>query len=570
MIYMHKMLATLHRGVRRHHFRCGLFFGALAFLLLPGLSFGYALDSHYQLRFGLSLSTCFDWDEAHLIASGDWNLDANGATHAEMHPLQKRNKINWHAFGHSDKRFNELWLRSAAEKDLRLRLIKLGQFMHFLEDWESHDGYGLRMGHARDTYRGRDPDSLGNSQAKNLRMVQSALDHLLKTCEDLGRLDGDRDRQLIVLMTMLYDDGLIDALYENSDPDWKRGKLGGVRQEHMHIRAGNKKLVEEFIERKLMLLPEKNIPADFEPGTERGIPPHLEIPFDRDGNIVSNQSAREAMAEWAAASERAPDIALSLDEARIDYRGTKGRLSGWRIKLHATNEGEIESVAGQIEIIVIDSDDEKVLGQSSEVLPALDPGETRQFQVRITANGRPEPDVIIGAFARVGDLSAMNDEDWLMLGDAEEEIPDVPDVVDVDPPAKGQETVQFLDPPKSFVVADTACMLVTAYTSGGDSPRKLDEVVFELIGGGFYPGYFQHTVPGHWSAVTTEAGLVAGKTFECFEPDPEFSGVISMQDPKGLRLAVTLEAEGTDPQTEEFPLDADFVRQVLELVGRAE
>ncbi len=114
--------------------------------LLPGLCLGYALDSHYQLRFGLSLSTCFDWDESHLIASGDWNLDANGSTHAEMQPFRKRNKINWHAFGHSDKRFNELWLRSAAEKDLRVRLIKLGQFMHFLEDWESHEGYGLRMG----------------------------------------------------------------------------------------------------------------------------------------------------------------------------------------------------------------------------------------------------------------------------------------------------------------------------------------------------------------------------------------------------------------------------------------
>jgi hypothetical protein len=543
---------------------------ALAFLLLPGISAGYALDSHYQLRFGLSLSTCFDWDEAHLIASADWNLDANGATHAEMHPFQKRNKINWHAFGHSDKRFNELWLRSAAEKDLRLRLIKLGQFMHFLEDWESHDGYGLRMGHARDTYRGRDPDSLGNSPAKNLRMVQSALDHLLKTCDDLGRLHGDRDRELIVLMTMLYDDGVMDALYENSDPGWKRGKLGGVRQEYIDIRAGNKKLVEEFIERKFMPLPEKNIPADFEAGTEQGIPPHLEIPFDRDGNIVSSGSAREAMAKWAAASEKAPDIALSLDDARIDYRGTTGRPSGWRLKLHATNVGEIESVAGQIEIIVIDSDDETVLGQSSEALPVLEPGETRQFKVRIPAKSRPEPDVIIGAFARVGDLSAMNDEDWLMMGDAEEERPDVPDVTDVDPPPKGQETVEFLDPPQTFVIADTACMLVTAYTSGGDSPKKLDEVVFELIGGGFNPGYLQHTVPGHWSAVTTEAGLVAGKTFKCYQPDPENSEYLSLQDQQGLRLAVTLEAEGTDPKTTEFPLDADFVQQALELVGLAE
>ena len=548
--------------------RCKQLF-ALAILLLPGISLGYALDSHYQLRFGLSLSTCFDWDESHLIASADWNLDANGTTHAEMQPFQTKNKINWHAFGHSDKRFNELWLRSAAEKDLRLRLIKLGQFLHFLEDWESHEGYGIRMGHARDTYRGRDPDSLGNSSAKNHRMVQSALDHLLKTCEDLGRLNGNRDRELIVLMMLLHDDGLLGALFENSDPDWKRGKLGGVRPESVGIRAGNKKLVEEFIERQLLSVSEKNIPADFEPGTEQGIPPHLAIPFDRDGNVITHRSAKDAMAKWAAESERSPDITLSIDQARIDYRGTKSRPSGWRLKLHATNQGEIESPAGQIEIVVIDSDDETVLGQSSEALPALMPGETREYQVRIRAKGRPEPDVMIGAFARIGDLSAMNDEDWLMLGDAEEELPDVPDVTDVDPPVKGQETVQFLNSPQTFVVADTACMLVTAFTSGGDSPQKLDKVVFELIGGGFSPGFLQHVVPGHWSAVTTEAGLVAGKTFKCYEPDPESSEVLSLQDPKGLRLAVTLEAEGIDPQTEEFPLDADFVQEILELVGLA-
>jgi len=549
--------------------RCKQLF-ALAVLLLPGISSGYALDSHYHLRFSLSLSTCFDWDEAHLIASADWNLDANGTTHAEMQPFQTKNKINWHAFGHSDKRFNELWLRSAVEKDLRLRLIKLGQFLHFLEDWESHEGYGIRMGHARDTYRGRDPDSLGNSSAKNHRMVQSALDHLLKTCEDLGRLDGNRDRKLIVLMLMLHDDGLLSALFENSDPDWKRGKLGGVRPESVGIRAGNKKLVEEFIDRQISSLPEKNIPADFEPGTEQGLPPHLAIPFDRDGNVVARRSAKEALAKWAAASERSPDITLSVDQARIDYRGTKARPSGWRLRLHATNQGEIESPAGQIEIVVIDSDDETVLGQSTEALPVLVPGETREYQIRIRAKGRPEPDVMIGAFARIGDLSAMNDEDWLMLGDAEEELPDVPDVTDVDPPVKGQETVQFLNPPQTFVVADTACMLVTAYTSGGDSPQKLDKVVFELIGGGFNPGFLQHVVPGHWSAVTTEAGLVAGKTFKCYEADPESSEVISLQNPQGLRLAVTLEAEGIDPQTEEFPLDAEFVQEILELVGLAD
>ncbi len=109
-------------------------------LAVSGPVSAYEIDTHYYLRFGLATSTCFDWHEAHLIASGDWGMDENASTHAEMNPVQVRNKIDFHAFGHSDARFRELWVRSRTELDLDLRLIKLGQFMHFLEDWESHAG----------------------------------------------------------------------------------------------------------------------------------------------------------------------------------------------------------------------------------------------------------------------------------------------------------------------------------------------------------------------------------------------------------------------------------------------
>ena len=295
--------------------------GAMAaFFLLPGVSAGFEIGAHYYLRFGLSLSTCFDWDEAHLIASGDWALDENGTTMAEMNPVQTRNKIEWHAFGHSDRRFHELWQRSLNEPDLERRLVKLGQFMHFLEDWEAHAGYGIRMGHARDTFRGRDPDSLGNSFPKNHRMVQSALDHLLATCENLGRLDVDRDIRLIEIMNSLYADALMDDLFEAGEPDWKRRKLGTYRSKGSAIKAANKDRVERLIVDLFKPLPEKNIPPDFAPGPETGIPPSLRIPFDRDGNIISKRGVKEAMRDWAAASDRAADVILSIDDARIYYR----------------------------------------------------------------------------------------------------------------------------------------------------------------------------------------------------------------------------------------------------------
>lgn len=534
-------------------------------ILVPGISAGFEMDSHYYLRFGLSLATCFNWDEAHLIASGDWGMDENGSTTAEMNPVQTRNKVDWHAFGHSDRRFQELWQRSVTEPDLELRLIKLGQFMHFLEDWEAHAGYGIRMGHARDTFGGRDPDSLGNSFPKNHRMVQSALDHLLATCEDLGRLDVDRDIRLIEIMKKLYDDGLMDDLFEASEPDWKRGKLGGYRSAGPRIKAVNKERVEKLIEDFFKPLPNKNIPADFEPGTENGIPSSLAIPFDQDGKIVNNRSVRDAMREWAAA-ERAPDVALSLDDARIYFRGSgKLQRSGWRMRISVSNIGETESAAGQIEIVVIDSDDEVVLGQSSELLPGLQPGESREFRISIASKGRPEPDVIITAFARVGDLTAMNDGDWLMLGDAEEEDPEVPIITDLDPPPPGAETLHFLGPPRTFIIDNSVCMLITAYTSAGDSPEKLDQVVFEVIGGTVDTFYFQRVIPSRWSAMTTDDGLVAGKTFECSRPDPESYELLKSQDLESMNIAVTLGAQGTEPYTREFPLNPDLVSEILEI-----
>jgi len=557
---------TIRAGIReRVRSSCWLAVCTLL-ILLPGVSTGYEIDSHYYLRFGLSLATCFNWDEAHLIASGDWGLDQNGSTTAEMNPVQTRNKVDWHAFGHSDRRFHELWQRSVTEQDLELRLIKLGQFMHFLEDWEAHAGYGIRMGHARDTFGGRDPDSLGNSFPKNHRMVQSALDHLLATCEDLDRLSVDRDIRLIEIMKTLYDDGFMDQLYEASNPAWKRGKLGGYRSQGPAIKSVNKQRVEKLIEDFFKPLPQKSVPADFAPGTERGIPASLAIPFDQDGNIVDNRSVKEALREWAAASDRAPDVALSLENARIYYRGS-GQLqrSGWRLRISASNIGEIESAAGQIEIVVIDSDDETVLAQTFEPLPSLQPGETRVFQISLPASGRPEPDVMIASFARVGDLTAMNDWDWLMLGDAEEEEPAVPIITDLDPPPAGAETVHFLDPPRSFIVGDSVCMLITAYTSGGDSPEKLDQVVFEVIGSTVDSFYFERVIPSRWSAITSDDGLVAGKTFECSRPDLESYELLKTQDPESLRISVTLGAQGLDSHTKEFPTEAELVRAILKL-----
>lgn len=523
------------------------------------------MDTHFYLRFALALSTCFEWDEAHLIASGDIGMDENSTVSAEMNPIGMRNKADWHAFGHSDRRYRELWLRASLEPDLERRLIKLGQFMHFTEDWESHAGYGVRMGHARDTYSGRDPDSLGRNPARNHRMVQASLDHLLQTCADLGRLSGDPDRTLIELMLRIYDTNLLEELYQASSPSWKRGKLG-CREVCQAIETANKERVERVIMERIDRLADKNIPADFAPGPDTGIPDSLAIPFDSSGEVLTTVSIREAMQGWAAASERSPDIVLELSDAEVSYRRSRENESpGWRVTIVASNQGEVDSAEGQIEVVVIDSDDENVLAQASESLPSLAPGGSRTFQISLPASRRPEPDVIISAFARVGDLSADNDADWLMLGDAEFDSPELPVVSELDPQGSEPETISFLGAPKTMMIEDRACLLVTALTSNGDSSEKLEPVVFEIVGGTESVYYFYPTVPGRWSAFSTQDGLVAAKTFECFVPGLITYDLLSAAPPASLRLAVTLQADGTDAYTEEFPFEPEFMQRLLEV-----
>ncbi|GJM07828.1 MAG: hypothetical protein DHS20C11_01040 [Lysobacteraceae bacterium] len=533
---------------------------------MPLGAHAFEQDSHYYLRFGLSLAACFNWDEAHLIASGDWGMDENGSTHAEMNPVQTTNKTQFHAFGHSDARFRELWLRSLDEQDPQLRLVKLGQFMHFLEDWESHAGYGIRMGHARDTFAGRDPDSLGNNLAKNYRMVQSALDHLLATCEDLGRTE-NRDRVLVELMLALVEDGLIEDLYENSEADWKKGKLGGFRPDGPEIKNTNKARIEQMIAERVSGRDDKGVPGHFQPGSEdRGIPPSLAIPFNEKGEVITRTRVAQAMNRWANSSDPAPDVVLSLDDARGYYRrsGTTQK-GGWRVKITASNSGELPSPAGNVDVLVVDSDQEVVLAEATTPLPVLSPGDNTLLTIDVPYSGPPEPDVIVGTFARVGGFSAMNDEDWLMLGDAEYDDPDVPITTDLDPPVTdGDYDVNLVADPEFHFIGDMACLVVQVMVEGGDSTEHLDQAMYELVAGEDRLVPYAD-VESYWSAFSTPANLVAGKAISCYRPGEDTRQLLDGKALDQVSVSLHIEVDGEAPTVLEQPISPEAAQRLFSM-----
>jgi hypothetical protein len=225
------------------------------------------------------------------------------------------------------------------------------------------------------------------------------------------------------------------------------------------------------------------------------------------------------MRAWADASEQSPDVVVSLEDAQVNRRNSQeSGAAGWSVLVRASNQGEMQSPEGLLELFVVDSDDETLLAQATEPLLALAPGETRDIRVMLPASRRPEPDVVIGAFARIDDLSAANDEDWLMLGDAEVEDPDLEGVTDLDPAPVGPEVAELVGSPKMLIVDDLACVLLIAYTSAGDSTEKLDQMVMEILGGAVQVYFFQPVMPGRWSAVSLPNGLVGAKTFQMFPP----------------------------------------------------
>ena len=538
-----------------------LFGLVLGLLTAPPPARAYTRETHYYLRFALALATCFDYDESHLIASGDWMMDGNLSTHAEPTPFQKKNKVGFHAFGHSDGRFNELWERSRVEPDLELRLIKLGQFMHFLEDWESHAGFGLALGHAKATFGGRDPDSLGSDKAKNNRMAQSALEHLLRTCVDIGRAgepphEGDVDYYLVWLMRLVLQDGLMDDLYEIGDPTWKKGKIKGIRKSHQVIRERSQQRIEEFVER-LKAYPDKKVPEWFTAGDpERGIPPVLQIPYDKEGNILSKPGAPDPVEEVLARNRADREE----EDLRVYIDGYSRFQGGFTVRLAAANVGTESADAGSIDVYVIDPDQQTELGKASVELEALAAGDRVDKKATVRAQVAEGQEVMIGAIVRVEDFSTLDNETWLMSEEEALASAEVPLVVDVDPDLPGDEAIVFTQDPKMWVIDGEAfCALVGAATTEGDASEKLTGVEMRIVTESGVPIGDREEWPPRWGASARQGPIIGAKSFACVSIDDDECSALSEHRPESVRARITVEGRDLEPLQGDFPVPGELL-----------
>jgi hypothetical protein len=514
---------------------------AILVLIVSPDSGAFAPDTHYYLTFGMALATCFDWDEAHIIASGDEMTDRNKTTVAET-SLKKTKKRAWHAFGHSHDQLNVLWQRVLDEEHPDLQMMKFGQFLHFLQDWEAHAGYPLTIGHALATITGTDPDSLAKSQARTDRMVQASLDHMAMLCAELGRLpEGETDSDLA-----LFDDTdeaeadrIIDDLIGTSRPGWRAKGFGAFGEKGQEILAANKKRVEQYIDGPLRAYG-IGIPAGFEPGSEEnGIPPAIELVFDEHGELSGElaeavEAAREIKEQEL---EREPDEVVLAKAERTDQ--------GWEILVKARNNGHEPYPEGLLRLIAVDPIAEKKIGELTMPLPNLQPGERHEIEAVIPTK-KSADQVLIGLVAEIGDMTGVTYERWFMSeGDMAElrmELARIGRPADGGTTAKPVEKVDFVGRPKLKTTQTELCVVAHARTYLKDPTEQLAPAGIDLVRTNGERTAIEGDFRRVWSVSATKVGeWPVAKTFECITLKRELCGLADWAQ-ESPELEVTLKA----------------------------
>jgi hypothetical protein len=380
-------------------------------------------DTHYYGTFALALTSCFDWREAHLIASADVMVDGNRSTVAELDPAKLHNKTGWHAFGHSAERYYELWERVTLEQREAERLIAFGQFLHYLQDWEAHAGYPVHLGHAKATILGHDPDSLAKSEARTRHAVQATLDHMAFVCEQLGRLPESiehTDEAVPEFLGRVHGNRLVRDLIEFSDPAWRKTVKGGLTERGSQIMAENIQRVEEYILDEIAALPGKRVPADFQPGSdELGIPEPLELDFDSDGRLVSPVADHVERAGL-----HAEDDHLDPADHHVRVVHAKPKKRGWRVQAEVTNIGDKAMPSGELLAVVVDALSDETIGQATTLIPDVAPNESITLNLMIPTT-RPSETALIGVSVDARhDRDPYNSDVWHITAEDLEELED--------------------------------------------------------------------------------------------------------------------------------------------------
>lgn len=487
-------------------------------------------DTHYYATYALALTTCFDWEEAHLIASADVMIDGSRGTVAELIPTNRRNKAAWHAFGHNVERYYELWQRALAEPSDELRLIAFGQFLHYLQDWESHAGYPVHLGHAKATVLGHDPDSMARSEARTRHSIQATLDHMALLCRELDRLPAgldDSDRALAAFLDRVLGEQLVRDLIDASDPGWRATMKGGLTDRGARIMAENVLRIERYLEQQIAPLEGKGFPADFEPGSDaHGIPEPLELDFDGDGALLSDLDDHLVQA-----GRHPEDDHLDPPDHHIHVASATPIKRGWRVRFDVTNAGDKPMPPGEVVAVAIDALEEEHLGEAFLDVPEIGPDETRRFKLVIPTS-RPTETALIGvSFSSIHDRDPHNSDVWHMtaedLSELEAHVAAYGTLHGlVAPPVDA--SLEIIGAPELWLTGrQRLCAAILARGATVDPSIHVESPEFALDGGEHGSLELGSAVPTVWTITPSHPDRVpAVKSYACFPLDDAICGQV--------------------------------------------
>ncbi len=500
-------------------------------------------DTHYYTTYALALTTCFDWEEAHLIASADVMIDGSRGTVAELNPTHRHNKAAWHAFGHTVERYYELWERVLLEQREELRLIAFGQFLHFLQDWEAHAGYPVHLGHAKATILGHDPDSMARSEARTRHSIQATLDHMALLCREMDRLpDGveGSDQALEMFLDQVMGERLIRDLIDASDPGWRNTLKGKLTDRGVHVMAENVHRIERYLEQQVAPLPDKNVPADFEPGSDpRGIPEPIELDFDSDGTLLSDLDLH-----LEGLGRHPEDDHLDAADHYVRVVRAKPTRKGWKVQVEVTNIGDKPMPAGELVAIAIDAVQEAHLGEASVQIAEMQPDETRSFKLMVPAT-RPAETALIGvSFVSPHDRDPYNSDVWHVTAEDLDEleahvaayghlhgVSRIPD----------DATLEIVAAPRLWLTRNgRLCAATLARGTSADPTIHVEEPGYTLTAVDGAAIGLNGVVPTVWTITPSNPGEVpAVKSYACFDLEDQLCGNIENQG-GGARLEVSV------------------------------
>ena len=554
-------------------------------------AFGYGGDTHYYLHFGIALEACFDWDEAHLIASANYLVDKNRTTTSEKHPFSRQCKIAWHAFGGSEERFNALWERVLAEKDRGIQLVKLGQFLHFVSDWEAHHGFSTRWGHGFDTLTGRDPDSLASDRSNNHRMIVQSLFHMLKVCEAREQAPAQQTERSLGRLMMTKSgpfvfDPRIEELFVSGSPNWRalgRGKKG------RKLLADSHRIVEELIEVRDEMRPERKIPEEFTPGDpEKGVPPPIGLRYDENGDLVEvvgvefellpeyegdvMSDEKEEAVEEALDSELVNELALKIqgeEDPSLDVHVWLEMLDadleedGWTIEVRVENFGDRASSDGELELWVSHLVTEELLGEAKEQIPGVAGEGAVRRRVFVAADTEPTKEVMITGVLNMDDLSADDNDDWFLPWGSGFEATT----------AKGKKKRKAWTPAPATILgepllwdldAQGVWMSLALAAPGGDTTRRIEQTSMVLIGPGErFPVNLNEGRPVIWfAAPDVKRRIVTARTFSWIPYNDVLCGPMARPDFRPQHLELTVSGVNIEPTSMRIELEDRVVKEM--------